>query len=433
MKAVKIYPSPLEGDVVIPPSKSISHRMVICGGLADGESVIKNLTLSEDLTATGEGMEALGANMRSLGIFSEGKGENVVVIGKGLPELRKKVINCNESGSTLRFLIPIASLTGGEVTFTGRGKLIQRPIDTFCKIFEEQGIEYTAHRGGLPLTFSGKLKAGEYRIRGDISSQFISGLLMALPLIPGGSRIIITTPLESKGYLDLTLDALEKFSVTVENKNYQEFIIKGAQRYKPGEHRVEGDFSQGAFWLAGGVIGGDIRCKDLKVDSLQGDKAIVEIIRKMGGNLEMGPDFVKAGASSTAGITVDASQCPDLVPIVAVLGALSQGTTRIEKAKRLRIKESDRLQAISTELNKLGAKVTELPEGLVIRGQNSLKGGIVDSWNDHRIAMALAIASLRCREPVVIRNSEAVNKSYPAFWRDFEKLGGVIDEFCYRE
>ena len=210
---------------------------------------------------------------------------------------------------------------------------------------------------GLPLTVKGPLQSGEYTLPGDVSSQFISGLLFALPLLKGDSKIVITTELESKGYVDLTLDILNKFGVKVQNNNYQEYIIPGNQSYKPIDYRVEGDFSQAAFWLCAGVLDGEIECKDLNFKSFQGDKVIIDILKSMGANIEEGTDSVKAYKSKTKGIVIDASGCPDLVPILAVMGALSEGTTEIINAGRLRIKESDRLKAITTELNKLGAKV----------------------------------------------------------------------------
>jgi 3-phosphoshikimate 1-carboxyvinyltransferase len=206
-------------------------------------------------------------------------------------------------------------------------------------------------------------------------------------------------------------------------------MIRGNQSYKATNYRVEGDFSQAAFWLVGGILGKEIICTDLNMESLQGDRVILDIINEMGGSLALENSTIKASKSHTKGITVDASQCPDLVPALTVLAALSDGETRIINATRLRIKESDRLKAISSELNKLGADVKETEDGLIINGKESLTGGTVESWNDHRIAMSLAIASIRCKEPVIIRNSDAVKKSYPYFWEDFKKLGGKVNEF----
>ncbi|HHY13268.1 MAG TPA: 3-phosphoshikimate 1-carboxyvinyltransferase, partial [Thermoanaerobacterales bacterium] len=284
------------------------------------------------------------------------------------------------------------------------------------------------------LTLCGNLTPGKYKIRGDVSSQFITGLMFALPLLGGDSRIVITTPLESKGYIDLTISALKDCSITIENKNYKEFFIKGGQRYRPTDYYVEGDFSQSAFWLGAGALGADIICENINNKTFQGDKAILEIISNMGGSLEYGENSIagKGPLIVYDEITIDVSQCPDLAPVIAVLGSLRKGRTKIVNAKRLRLKESDRLKALSEGLGKIGAKIEELPDSLVIEGQETLEGGIVDSNGDHRIVMALAIASMRCKNPVIIKNSDAVNKSYPGFWNDFVKLGGEIFEFDYR-
>jgi 3-phosphoshikimate 1-carboxyvinyltransferase len=419
LKSVKITPSSLKGKIKVPPSKSLCHRAIIASGLSRGRSAISNIIYSEDIRATCNGMKALGVNID--------EGENCLIIdGSGFGRLAEGEIDCNESGSTLRFLIPLALLTGEEVTLTGRGGLAARPLNTYYKIFEKQNI-LCSSRQGLPLTLKGKLMPGDYEVEGNISSQFITGLMFALPLLEGDSRIIITTELESKGYVDLTMDILKRYSIEVENKGYREFFIKGNQHYRAQDYRVEGDFSQAAFWLVAGILGGEVECSDMFLDSLQGDKAIVDIIREMGGDISVNGDKILAKVSRTSGITIDASECPDLVPILAVLAALSEGTTRIIKAERLRIKESNRLKAMATELNKLGAEVVETQDGLIIKGKESLRGGTVDSWNDHRIAMALSIASIKCTEPVVITNSDTVKKSYPEFFKDFLLLGGKVE------
>ncbi|NLI93172.1 MAG: 3-phosphoshikimate 1-carboxyvinyltransferase [Peptococcaceae bacterium] len=424
MKSIKIEPRKLQGLIPIPPSKSISHRAVICAGLAEGISEIENVVFSEDIAATLDGMSAMGTKVLCADINEDGI--PCVIRLKGTSELKipGEMINCRESGSTLRFLIPLACKTGDKATFTGKGKLVERPLDVYYQIFQEQGIEYLTERGYLPLTVKGSLKPGNYKIQGDVSSQFISGLLFLLPLLDGDSRITVTTELESRGYIDLTMDVQKKFGILVENENYKEFYIKGNQKYRSCNYRVEGDYSQAAFWLVAGALGGKINCLDLNPYSLQGDRAIVDIVRQMGGIIEWKNFGLEVQASKTHGTIIDAGQCPDLVPVLTVLASLSEGITRIVNAGRLRIKESDRLRAMTTELNKLGARIQELDEGLFIEGVKSLQGGTVDSWNDHRIAMALAIASTKCNGPVVLTGFEAVKKSYPHFWRDFTSMGG---------
>ncbi len=423
MNCTRIRPGKLKGTINIPPSKSLSHRAIICAALSAGESNIDNIIFSDDIDATCQGMEKLGAKIEK----ADEKG--LKIRGASPLQIKDEIIDCKESGSTLRFLIPISLLTDGKVGFRGEGKLISRPLDTYYKIFDEQRLNYKNNKGHLPLELEGILKAGEFKVEGDISSQFISGLMFTLPLLKGDSKIIIIGELESKGYVDLTIDMLNKFGIDIKNNDYREFIIRGNQKYKANNHKVEGDFSQAAFWLVGGIIGDAIDLKDLSIDSLQGDKAILHLIEEMGGKLDIEKDNITARPSSTEGIVIDASEWPDIVPILTVLAALSEGETRIVNAARLRIKESDRLKAISTELNKLGADVKELEDGLVIRGKKNLRGGTVDSWNDHRIAMSLAIASIKCTEDVIITNSDVVKKSYPHFWEDFKSVGGNIDEF----
>lgn len=420
MNYIKINPSELSGEVKIPSSKSICHRSVICAGLSEGISNIDNVIFSEDIEATCEGMKALGAKI-------EKYNDHLKI--EGIREFISKNLSiyCGESGSTLRFLIPIGAVVGEEITFKGIGKLVERPLQPYYDIFDDYKIKYENIEGKLPLTIKGKLKPGKYFIRGDVSSQFISGLLFSLPILKGDSKIIVTTRLESKPYVDLTIDMLKNFSIDIYNKDYREFIIKGNQKYIKSNYRVEGDFSQAAFWLTAGIIGKDVICSGLNMDSLQGDKVILDIIKSMGGKISIEEDKVKAIYSKTKGTVIDVSQCPDLVPILAVLASLSEGTTEIINAARLRIKESDRLKAISGELNKIGADIEEKEEGLIIRGKKALNGGVVDSWNDHRIAMALAIASIRCKEPVIIKKPLSIKKSYPNFWEDFTALGGNID------
>ncbi len=419
MKAI-INPKKLSGVVTIPPSKSLSHRAVIAAALTEGASRVDNLIFSEDIQATCEAMAHFGVSID--------KGDNFVEIAaKGGLEQPKDVVECRESGSTLRFLVPFGAMVDGGVTFDGKGKLRTRPLTPYFDIFNDQGIQYE-YNSSLPLTVEGRLKAGEFRIPGDISSQFITGLMFLLPLMKEDSTINITGPLESKGYIDLTIDVLNKFGVTVQNENHQKYRIKGGQVYQPTKYRVEGDYSQVAFWIVAGLIGDGIECVDMVADSLQGDREVIEIVERMGGALEVKDQSIVVTPSKTKGTIIDASQCPDIIPVMTVLAAVSEGVTEVINGSRLRIKESDRIKAIVTELNKLGADVTELENGIRIVGKSQLKGGVVDSWNDHRIAMSLAVASIRCTEEVTITNCRAIEKSYPTFYEDFKQLGGDLRE-----
>lgn len=410
----------LNGTIKIPPSKSMSHRAVLAAALADGESVIENLVFSEDIEATCGAIEAMGVKV------SRGK-DCLRILGRGRLETPAVPVQCRESGSTLRFLIPFAGLVEGPVVFTGEGKLTTRPLDPYFELFREQGIRYH-YDGSLPLLVEGALKPAVYSMPGNVSSQFVTGLLYVLPLLPGDSEIILTSPLESRDYVELTIQMLERFGVSIETVTAEHYRIRGAQHYRPARYRVEGDYSQSAFWIAAGLLGEGLELADLAENTRQGDRRILDIAEAMGAQLQWSENGLKVTGGKTRGTVVDASQCPDLVPIVATLAAVSEGETHIINAARVRIKESDRLKAICTELNKLGASIAEEPEGLLIRGVPQLKGGTVEGWNDHRIVMSLAVAAMKCSGPVTIEGSEAVRKSYPHFFEDFKALGGRVRE-----
>ena len=427
----KIYPNKLSGEVKIPPSKSMAHRAVICAALGNGVSKVTNIDYSDDIIATIEAMSALGAKITKKEEFLEVYGikspENIEA-----NELKsERIIDCNESGSTLRFLVPIAALFDGVNRFVGRGNLGKRPLDTFYNIFDEQGIKYSYKEGILDLQTEGKLKAGEFKVKGNISSQFITGLLFTLPLVDGDSKIVITTELESKGYIDLTLSAMRDFGIEIINNNYEEFIIKGNQTYNSRDYRVEGDYSQSAFFFCADAISNDVILNDLKLDSLQGDKEVIDILKRMGVKIaNKNNGLIGTVEGRLKATVVDGSQCPDIIPVVSLAAALSEGTTEVINAGRLRIKECDRLAAVTSELNKLGARITEKEDGLIIEGVKEFKGGVeVWSHKDHRIAMTLAIASTICKEPIILKDYECVSKSYPQFWEDFKNLGGVFDEW----
>ncbi len=410
---------PLKGTICPPPSKSTGHRAIICAALAKGTSTITNIGYSEDIHATIAAMESLGAKIEQQGSTLIINGENT------LDNIQDATVDCNESGSTLRFLIPLA-LHCRQVTYTGKEGLAARPLTTYYSLFDNWGIEYHNTDGRLPLTVKGGRAENDIYIEGNISSQFISGLLFSLPIMQGEYTIHITSRLESRGYIDLTLQMLEKYGITIINNNYESFYIKGGQEYKPYDYICEGDFSQAAFYLVAGTIGSDLICEGLDLESRQGDKEITDIITRMGGSIIKTENGLKPVPSKTKGITIDASQIPDLVPIIALLAVFSEGDTHIANAARLRIKESDRLTTTSAQLNAIGANIEELDDGLIIHGTGSLKGGTASSCNDHRIAMMLAIAATRCDNDIIIEDSGSVKKSYPHFWEDYKKLGGNI-------
>lgn len=430
MKSLVIYPNSLKGEIVIPSSKSIGHREIICSGLASGKSTIDNISISKDIEATIEGLKSFGAKINEIPSKFQGRCAFSIEGTDGKINLKNKIIDCKESGSTLRFLIPLGVLSNEEIIFKGHGKLIERPLDPYFEIFNEKGIAYKTFNDkiNLPLEICGNLKSGTYSLVGNISSQFISGLLFALPLCDGDSVIEITTKLESESYINLTLDALKKYGIEIINENHKRYIIKGNQKYKNVETFVEGDYSQGAFWLVAGALSENIKSIGLNLNSSQGDKKIVDILKEMNANLKISENEIISMKSKTRGTIIDGSDCPDIIPILTVLASVSDGVTKIINSERLRYKECDRLTAIATELNKIGADIQELSDGLIINGKKSLKGGEVSCWNDHRIAMSLAVASIKCSEKLILRGTECVEKSYPEFWKDFVSLGGNIEE-----
>ena len=424
---VKIEKSTASGRIEAPPSKSMAHRAIICAALSDGICRIDNIDYSDDIIATINAMNSLGATIEKYDDYIE-----VVGIYKNINKIkRNRIIDCNESGSTLRFLVPISLLFKGSNKFIGKGNLGKRPLTTYYNIFNDQGIKYSYEENNLNLVVDGELKPGVFEVEGNISSQFITGLLFALPLLNGDSKIIITKEMESKGYIDLTLKAISDFGIEIINNNYSEFIIKGNQKYNASNYRVEGDYSQAAFFLCADGLGNNVLCRDLDLNSLQGDKEIIDILERM--NVVFNANEIGLSGEVNGEListVIDGSQCPDIIPVLSAVSALSKGTTEIINAGRLRIKECDRLSAVTSELKKLGAKIIEKEDGLVITGVEKLQGG-VEPWShkDHRIAMTLAIASTRCEEPIVIKDYECIAKSCPNFFEDFKTLGGDVHEW----
>ena len=418
-----ISPTSLTGKIKVPASKSISHRAVICAALADGTSHLSNVLLSDDLTVTIAGMETFGATIENLG---QG---NYKVTGIGKKSPQGGIIGCLESGSTIRFLIPLG-LNGVRNQFTGRGRLTERPQKIYHDIFKEQNIPFEKPTDKeLPLTLEGTLKAGEFTFPGNVSSQFISGLLFALPRLEGDSKIILTDQLESVDYIKLTLDMLNKFGVQIEvSPDNRIYSIKGNQTYQPCDVEIEGDFSQAAFWLVAGTIGKSIELTGLNPNSAQGDRVIVDILKEMGATPKWQGTSLLATPAQTKGTTIDVAQCPDIVPILAVLAARSEGITKIINAERLRIKESDRLAAMRSELAKLGVMIEETESTLTITGTRNLNSASVDSHDDHRIAMSMGVASILLDQPLTLTRAEVISKSYPEFWEDFTRIGGKINE-----
>ena len=414
MKVV-ITPSKLIGRVKAPSSKSFSHRMIIAAALADGISEISNINPSEDIDATCDAMTALGAKILR-------EGSTYTVKGISLPS-QKAVINCRESGSTLRFIIPVAAALGCSAEFHGSGKLPARPITPYKREMSDKGVSFTHTEGVMPFSMEGKLKGGVFSLEGDVSSQFITGLLYALPLCKEDSEIRLTSPLESKPYADMTVSALSEFGIKIDESadenGYPVYRIKGGQKYSPASCSVEGDYSQAAFFFTANALGSEITVDNLNKKSVQGDKKILEIMDEIGYN--------KVGPCNYAPFTADAADIPDIVPILTVLGSFTKGECRIINAKRLKIKESDRLKATADALNSIGGRVEAGDDYLKISPVSGFHSGTVNGCNDHRIVMASAIASTMAEGPVTITDCEAVSKSYPDFWNVFRSLGGIFE------
>ncbi len=410
---IRIEPKKLKGTVRPPTSKSQAHRYLLCAALAEEESVIEEIELSEDLEATLRCIEILGAAWTA-------KDSKLTVQGLGGKKCREKELqfDCGESGSTLRFIIPLSLALAGGGRFTGRGRLMERPQGPYEKLFKEKGIKWERENGALKVT--GCLEPGEYRLAGDVSSQFFTGLLLALPLLDKPSVIVPTTRLESAGYVDMTLDAMARFGVEVPTTRSipPHYMTPGGSRYKPRRMVVEGDWSQAAFWIAANSAGCAVELEGMDENSLQGDRVVMEFYERM---------------SHPGNVEIDVSGCPDLAPPLAAAAAVREGTVRLTGTARLRIKESDRAQGIREVLTALGAAVDEAPDSLTIKGKHELTGGCeIDCRNDHRIAMMTAIAAVRCREPVTLKGAECVRKSYPRFWEDYRKLGGYAVEYDWK-
>ena len=403
---VTITPNTLKGRVVIPPSKSQAHRYIIAAALAEGESVIKNVAYSQDIEATIRCMTELGAEFTRDGsiLTVQGVGANAM---SPMRKLAHPHLDCGESGSTLRFLIPVALALRGGAVFTGQGRLMERPLQPYFDLFDEKGISYELKDG--VLTVSGLLTPGDYTLPGHVSSQFFTGLMFALPLLDGDSRIVITSPLESGSYVEMTREAMHKAGVKSDKG-----LLPGNQTYKPFTATVEADWSQAAFFYAAHGLFNEVSMGGLNPFSTQGDSQIVHFYQELCGSDE-----------ETA---QDVSQCPDLFPPLAVMAALrDRCSTHIGGAARLRIKECDRINAVVEMLRKFGLAVEEFADGISLVGKSQLRGDVViDSHNDHRIAMAAAIAATRATGPVTITGAECVAKSYPDFWEVYESLGGQI-------
>ncbi len=417
MSVVNITAVTVDGTVKAPPSKSAAHRALIAAALG-GNSRVRGVLPSQDMEATLRCLTALGCVL-------EWEGDTVTFPENG--GAGSLIADCGESGSTLRFFVPIFAALGKEVTFVGAGRLPARPMTVYENCLPPHGVTLTRPdcEGGI-VRISGKLRGGEYHVSGDVSSQFITGLLFALPLCDEDSKIVLTSPLQSAGYVDLTLEILREAGVAV-TKTADGFAVKGGQTYRPLDHTVEGDWSQAAFWLVAAAIGGELTVTGLRRDSLQGDKRIEALLREMGAELMWQGDALVCRAAPLHAIEADVSDIPDLVPILSVAASAAEGTTRLYNAARLRLKESDRLQTTAAMITALNGDVSERETELLITG-HALRGGLVDGANDHRIVMSAAVAALISSGVVTVTDAHSIAKSWPSFFEEYEQIGGMVNE-----
>ncbi len=414
---VTITPSALSGDIAAIPSKSHAHRLLICAALADAPSFIALEGSSADIDATVSCLSALGA-------LIERVSGGLSITPTSRTFRKKAVLDCGESGSTLRFLLPVAAASGGAYDFIGRGRLPERPLEPLLSRLREHGSLISAER--IPFTVSGKLMGGHFELPGNISSQYITGLMLALPL-SGGGEIELTTELQSSRYVDMTISVMDQFGVRV-TRSKNVYFVPDAPYISPGELKVEGDWSNAAPWLCAGAISGSVSVSGLSCGGMQGDSAIVDILRRFGAGItkENGVITVRRHGE-LHGITIDAGEIPDIIPPLSVVAAAAGGVTNIINAARLRLKESDRLSAICKNLRALGADVSETHDSITICGGKRLHGARISGYNDHRMVMSAALAALITDGAVTVSDGEAIDKSYPRFFEDFKSLGGSVN------
>ena len=413
-----VLPGPRTGSVRIPSSKSQAHRLLICAALGAQPVALQCDGVSADIAATARCLRALGAD-----ITDDGAGTfRIVPIAGEMPAHADLL--CGESGSTLRFLLPVVGALGADVTFHMEGRLPERPLSPLDAVLTAHGM--TIRRDGALLHVAGQLRPGAYELPGDVSSQYISGLLMALPRLPGESTLAVTGKLESAGYIAMTEDALRLSGIRLQKQERTYTIPGGQTAHLPAQCHVEGDWSNAAFFLCMGALSpAGVTVTGLSAASSQGDRAVLDVLRRFGADVRETQDAVTVRRGALRGVTIDAAPIPDLIPVLSVVAALADGETQIVNAARLRLKESDRLESTAAMLRALGAQVEVHDSGLTITGRKMLTGGTVDPQHDHRIAMAAATAACGSAAPVTVRDRACIEKSYPRFWTDLSALKTV--------
>ena len=418
---IKQAPGGIGGAITAPPSKSMAHRAVLCSALAKGTSHIGNLEFSKDISATLSAAGQLCAKVRT-------GPDSAVVEGLGQFLPVEAPVDCCESGSTLRFLIPIASLTGQSVTFVGRGRLMERPQSVYEALYHEQSLRFEPSPAGL--TVEGALKSGEYELAGNVSSQFISGLLFALPLLSGNSTLHLIPPVESRSYIDMTRAVQAAFGVQSHWLDENTLAIPGGQTYHPCDYTVEGDYSQAAFPAVLGAACGGVTITGLAPETLQGDAAILDILRRCGAVFTRTAEGISFEKAPLHEVDIDLADCPDLGPVLMVLGLLCEGTTVIRNAERLRLKESDRIAAMETELRACGGVLESEGGTITVHGcadRLHAPAGVLHGHNDHRVVMSLAVLALSTGIPLTVDDAEAITKSWPNFFEAIKPLGAEVE------
>jgi len=412
-----VEPSSVRGEIKAPSSKSMTQRAIAAAILADGQSLLLNPSYCDDSLAAMSIAVSLGARV-------EPQPDKMKITGCG--ELKEKKLNCGESGLAIRLFSPIAALFDEEITMTGAGSLKKRPMNMIVDALNQLGVKCSGTDGFLPLTIKGPVKGGRCEIDGSVSSQLLSGLLMALPLADNNSSIKVNN-LKSKPYIDMTIEVLKAFGVTITNENYELFRVPGQQKYLPVTYSIESDWSGGSFLLVAGAINGDINVSGLRTDSFQSDMGILKALEKAGANIKISENNIEVSKSELNAFEFDATESPDLFPPLVALASYCKGVTRLKGASRLRHKESDRALSLTEEFGKMNIKVEVSDDYLIVTG-GKVKGARVNSHDDHRIAMAEAVAALGASDTVFIKDSHCIVKSYPGFFDDLRKVGAVVHE-----
>lgn len=434
---ITVQPGALTGEVRAPASKSEAHRALICAAFAPGTTDVTCSTTSADIDATVSCLEALGARVARTRVGFRVRPVPGTAATDNVPAPRAHaMLDCGESGSTLRFMLPVVCALGTPCSLVGHGRLPQRPLSPLYEELVAHGAELSP-QGAMPLTVAGQLRPGRYALPGNVSSQYVSGLLLAAALLRAPVEVVVTEPVESRPYIDLTVGVLERFGVEVTRERRSEAgraamawdVCAARGLVTPGTFEVGGDWSNAAFWFAAGALGErGVAVRGLDPRSAQGDRQVLAALSLLGAHVLRAPEGAAVRPGKLRGATLNVSDCPDLVPPLAAVAACAEGTTRITGAARLRLKESDRLETVSAALRALGARAEATEDGLVIEGRTRLAGGTVDAANDHRIAMMAAVLAARCEGPATILGAECADKSYPRFYEDLVSLGGACEK-----